>query len=71
MFRKAWKPDAPSPPGKPPPDPTAQPVAKAHKDTDRDCNLTPAHAKEYGIIDEVLTSRKAQAKLASVAAKAS
>ncbi len=50
---------------------TGQPVGKVHQDTDRDFIMTPDQAKEYGIIDEVLTSRKAQAKLASVAAKAS
>ncbi len=50
---------------------TGQPVVKVHQDTDRDFIMTPDQAKEYGIIDEVLTSRKAQAKLASVAAKAS
>jgi ATP-dependent Clp protease protease subunit len=50
---------------------TGQPVGKVHHDTDRDFILTPEQAKDYGIIDEVITSRKPQAKLASLAAKAS
>ncbi len=50
---------------------TGQPVEKVHHDTDRDFILTAEQAKDYGIIDEVITTRKAQAKLASLAAKAS
>ena len=36
---------------------TGQPVEKIHTDTDRDFVMTAAEAKEYGIIDEVITSR--------------
>jgi ATP-dependent Clp protease protease subunit len=50
---------------------TGQTVEKVHSDTDRDFILTPDAAKDYGIIDEVITSRKVQAELASLAAKAS
>ena len=50
---------------------TGQTVEKVHADTDRDFILTPDAAKDYGIIDEVITSRKVQAELASLAAKAS
>ncbi|HXF37056.1 MAG TPA: ATP-dependent Clp endopeptidase proteolytic subunit ClpP [Actinomycetota bacterium] len=37
---------------------TGQPLEKVSKDTDRDFILTSAEAKEYGIIDDVITSRK-------------
>jgi ATP-dependent Clp protease protease subunit len=37
---------------------TGQPMEKIRKDTDRDFFMSPEHAKEYGIIDEVLTTRK-------------
>jgi ATP-dependent Clp protease protease subunit len=50
---------------------TGQTVEKVHNDTDRDFILTPDGAKDYGIIDEVITSRRVQAELASLAAKAS
>jgi ATP-dependent Clp protease protease subunit len=50
---------------------TGQTVEKVHSDTDRDFILTPDAAKDYGIIDEVITSRRVQAELASLAAKAS
>ena len=50
---------------------TGQTVDKVHTDTDRDFILTPDAAKDYGIIDEVITSRRVQAELASLAAKAS
>jgi ATP-dependent Clp protease protease subunit len=36
---------------------TGQTVEKIHKDTDRDFVMTAAEAKEYGIIDEVISSR--------------
>ncbi|MDI6786069.1 MAG: ATP-dependent Clp endopeptidase proteolytic subunit ClpP [bacterium] len=36
---------------------TGQPLEKVEKDTDRDFFMTAEVAKEYGIIDEVLTSR--------------
>jgi ATP-dependent Clp protease protease subunit len=37
---------------------TGQPVEKVSKDTDRDYIMTAEEAKEYGIIDEVLTVRE-------------
>jgi ATP-dependent Clp protease protease subunit len=50
---------------------TGQPFEKISKDTDRDFIMTAEQAKEYGIVDEVISSRKAQAEVASLAAKAS
>ena len=50
---------------------TGQPFERVSKDTDRDFIMTAEQAKEYGIIDEVISSRKTQADLASLAAKAS
>jgi ATP-dependent Clp protease protease subunit len=50
---------------------TGQPVDKVHADTDRDFIMTGEQAKEYGVVDEVIASRKVQAELASLAAKAS
>ncbi len=37
---------------------TGQPVDKIHNDTDRDYIMTAEEAKEYGIVDEVVTQRK-------------
>ena len=39
---------------------TGQTIDKITKDTDRDFILTAAEAKEYGLIDEVIASRKSQ-----------
>ena len=50
---------------------TGQPVDKVHSDTDRDFIMTAEQAKEYGVVDEVIASRKVQAELASLTAKAS
>jgi ATP-dependent Clp protease, protease subunit len=50
---------------------TGQAVEKIHADTDRDFIMTPEQAKQYGIIDQVIPSRKVQAKLASLTVKAS
>src|SRR5919198_1001269 len=50
---------------------TGQPIDKVSKDTDRDFIMTAEQAKEYGVIDEVISSRKVQAELAGLAAKAS
>ena len=50
---------------------TGQPVDKVHADTDRDFIMTGEQAKEYGVVDEVIASRKVQAELASLSAKAS
>ena len=36
---------------------TGQPVEKIHQDTDRDFVMSAAEAKDYGIIDEVITAR--------------
>jgi ATP-dependent Clp protease protease subunit len=38
---------------------TGQPVEKVHKDTDRDYVMTAEEAREYGVIDEVISSRQA------------
>ena len=37
---------------------TGQPVEHVRKDSDRDFIMSAAEAKQYGMIDEVLTSRK-------------
>ncbi len=37
---------------------TGQPIEKIHQDTDRDFIMVPEQAKEYGIIDEVISQRK-------------
>jgi ATP-dependent Clp protease, protease subunit len=50
---------------------TGQPFERVSKDTDRDFIMTAEQSKEYGIIDEVISSRKTQAELASLEAKAS
>src|SRR6266480_4270682 len=47
---------------------TGQPIDKVKTDTDRDFIMTAEQAKEYGIIDEVITSRKIQPELAAAAA---
>lgn len=36
---------------------TGQPLEKVSEDTDRDFFLTPSEAREYGIVDEVITAR--------------
>ena len=36
---------------------TGQPVEKIHQDTDRDFVMSASEAKDYGIIDEVITAR--------------
>jgi hypothetical protein len=38
---------------------TGQPIEKIHTDTDRDFVMTAEEAKEYGIIDEVISARNA------------
>ena len=50
---------------------TGQPTDKVHSDTDRDFIMTAEQAKEYGVVDEVIATRKVQAELASLTAKAS
>lgn len=37
---------------------TGQPISKVEKDTDRDFWLTPEEAKKYGLVDEIIKSRK-------------
>jgi ATP-dependent Clp protease protease subunit len=37
---------------------TGQQLKKIEKDTDRDMFLTPEQAVEYGLIDEVIVSRR-------------
>jgi ATP-dependent Clp protease, protease subunit len=46
---------------------TGQPVDKVKSDTDRDYILTAEQAKEYGAVDEVLSSRKIRPELAAAA----
>src|SRR5438874_7834247 len=47
---------------------TGQPIEKVKTDTDRDFIMTSEQGKEYGIIDEVIASRKIQPELAAAAA---
>jgi ATP-dependent Clp protease, protease subunit len=46
---------------------TGQALDKVKKDTDRDFIMTSEQAKEYGIIDDVLASRKLRAQLTAAA----
>jgi ATP-dependent Clp protease, protease subunit len=46
---------------------TGQPLDKVKTDTDRDFIMTAEQAKEYGIIDDVLPSRKLRAQLTAAA----
>jgi ATP-dependent Clp protease protease subunit len=48
---------------------TGQPLDKVKKDTDRDFIMTAEQAKEYGIIDDVLPSRKLRALQAAAGAR--
>ncbi len=47
---------------------TGQPLEKVGKDTDRDYILTATEAVEYGVVDEVITTRKMKPELAAAAA---
>ena len=47
---------------------TGQPLERVTKDTDRDFILTAEEAKEYGAIDEIITSRGLTPELAAAAA---
>jgi ATP-dependent Clp protease protease subunit len=49
---------------------TGQDLEKVTKDTDRDYILTAEEAKEYGIVDEILTTRGMPGELATAAAGA-
>src|SRR5688500_6821739 len=50
---------------------TGQSLEKISKDTDRDFIMTSEQAKEYGIIDEVISTRKLTKELAAAAAPSS
>jgi ATP-dependent Clp protease protease subunit len=50
---------------------TGQALEKVSKDTDRDFILTAEEAVEYGVVDEVITSRKITPELAAAAAASS
>jgi ATP-dependent Clp protease, protease subunit len=50
---------------------TGQPLDKVSKDTDRDYILTADEAVDYGVVDEVITSRKIRPELAAAAAGSS
>ncbi|HEX5903772.1 MAG TPA: ATP-dependent Clp protease proteolytic subunit [Actinomycetota bacterium] len=50
---------------------TGQSLEKVGKDTDRDFILTAEEAVEYGVVDEVITSRKITPELAAAAAASS
>ena len=39
---------------------TSQPIDRIAKDTDRDFYMTAEQAKEYGIVDDILTKQKAE-----------
>ncbi|MCL4422346.1 MAG: ATP-dependent Clp protease proteolytic subunit, partial [Actinobacteria bacterium] len=47
---------------------SGQPIEKIAKDTDRDFIMGPEEAREYGLIDEVITTREAEALLESAGA---
>jgi ATP-dependent Clp protease protease subunit len=47
---------------------TGQPLEKVSKDTDRDYILTAEEAVVYGVVDEVITTRKMKPELAAAAA---
>jgi ATP-dependent Clp protease protease subunit len=47
---------------------TGQSLEKVSKDTDRDFILTAEEAKEYGVVDEIITSRGITPELAAAAA---
>ncbi len=44
---------------------TGQPIEKVRKDTERDYFMTSEEAKEYGIVDKVITTREMQNQLGS------
>jgi ATP-dependent protease ClpP protease subunit len=49
---------------------TGQPIEKIHADTERDNIMTAQEAKEYGLVDAVVTSRVEQAEAAATKAAA-
>lgn len=46
---------------------TKQPIKKIQQDTERDCFMTSLESKEYGIVDEVVTTRDKTRKVEVVA----
>ena len=42
---------------------TGQPIEKVKKDTERDYFMTSEEAREYGIVDKVITTREMQNQL--------
>jgi len=50
---------------------TNQPLERIEKDSDRDFFMSPAEAKEYGIIDEVIYSRDVARNVVEVVAESS
>ncbi len=50
---------------------TGQPIEKVSKDTDRDFIMNSEQAKEYGIIDQIITAREQSAVLAEALEEAS
>jgi len=44
---------------------TGQPIEKVRKDTERDYFMTSEEAREYGIVDKVITTREMQNQLSS------
>lgn len=50
---------------------TGQPEVQIAKDTERDRYLSPVQAKEYGLVDEIVTPKKKGAAVAAEATKAS
>ena len=49
-------------------DDTGQSIEKIQKDTDRDFIMSAEEAKDYGIIDEVITNREVVGSTAAVGA---
>jgi ATP-dependent Clp protease protease subunit len=47
---------------------TGQPIDRIHRDTDRDFVMTAEEAREYGIIDEVITARSLAENTSPIAA---
>ena len=45
---------------------TGQLVERVHRDTDRDYIMTAEQAKDYGVIDDVISSRKSQSGMAAL-----
>jgi len=50
---------------------TGQPLETVSRDTDRDFILTAEEAVEYGVVDEIITTRGSVPELAAVASASS